>query len=864
MAVGFPFIPVITGCSDDMAQIVECDIKQQDRESGSVQRCRIEVSPFTLIRVAGVPYRLVAATAQARTWELLQKALAAERTLAASDAAVVEELHGCVPGIADNGLRRAVLALKRCAHGHRFIETGRDAETVRAALPQWPALRRLPDWLDAQMARLHALDEARAGFLQELDATARAALRDALRLPSFANGVALNAPRLYEKLVTQQDWNSGKRSNKSERSLLNYLTRAATKTSPMSTFMYTAWVPTDPAAPSSRIGAGAAYARITETHLNLGTLARLARLAMRQAQLVADPLLAPNVSVTAADGGVRAIAGSHIEMLGRAWRQERVARFTLPAGIAALLLAFDSARPLSALLHDFGELGYAEPEARRWIRQLTERGLICLAMPWTSRSACPVHSLLDSLYREPGQQAHRLAELVARMQALAEAIDERALSAGSALDTAGLYSELNGLTDAAQREVGAPFAAPFQSNITQNAVLTGVQGGFGAAFATLAEELGDMVSEHVTLSHDYQVLLAIFIDRYGVDGECANLLGFLMDHFHTFEERRVLPLAQSFKVRNAVIGVTAYVQLLADSLAQLDAGAAGLVVNLVYERGGWQSARYLSSGDPAPAASMADWLRTLAGDAEPVEILLSSDCNALQAHAAVTERALAWPGEGAERLGAAVALDPRRIALRHDSASNRLRCYDPDGREISLMYLGGAMPLPGWGISHMLVKLTEPLSFARPYHLYTAPPDGDVQVHERIASGRVVLYRAAWKVRAALLSSRLMDGTAFEQMERVVRFFDCHGIPRVCFVNAIVKAYGVEAQMVNADRLRKPTWLDIANSVCLDLLRRLCGACEWVTFHEALPGEGQVWLELDGERHVSELQLELKLTLDER
>ena len=88
-------------------------------------------------------------------------------------------------------------------------------------------------------------------------------------------------------------------------------------------------------------------------------------------------------------------------------------------------------------------------------------------------------------------------------------------------------------------------------------------------------------------------------------------------------------------------------------------------------------------------------------------------------------------------------------------------------------------------------------------------------------------------------------------------------MPSLMYVNAALNVSALDAQELNLDRYRKPMWLDFANPVCLDLLKRLAQACDSLVFREALPGPDAHWLEDNGERYVSELQFEIFVTRTE-
>ena len=88
--------------------------------------------------------------------------------------------------------------------------------------------------------------------------------------------------------------------------------------------------------------------------------------------------------------------------------------------------------------------------------------------------------------------------------------------------------------------------------------------------------------------------------------------------------------------------------------------------------------------------------------------------------------------------------------MQHDPESNRLHFFDGDGKAIRPCYLGAVMPLSTWGMSYMLVKMTEPFSLVRPNHLFSAPNEDDALIKptSRIEEDDLVLFRQSWQMKS--------------------------------------------------------------------------------------------------------------------
>lgn len=187
-----------------------------------------------IVRVAGLPLETVQRFASG-----LCDAIAArtelDARLAAARADLVEWLHREVPH-APPELRRFLLALKRDCHNGRPVHT-------RTGDPRWEEVRgrggRIADevvTLDREGAELDARFDA--DYTAELERQRRAVL-EPLENAGFRRGLALASPDLSDAarlLPTTPSAAYGRRERKAELSLLRYVTRAATKVSPFSTF----------------------------------------------------------------------------------------------------------------------------------------------------------------------------------------------------------------------------------------------------------------------------------------------------------------------------------------------------------------------------------------------------------------------------------------------------------------------------------------------------------------------------------------------------------------------------------------------------------------------------------------------------
>jgi hypothetical protein len=187
-----------------------------------------------LVRIAGLPLDTLDAFGSRLCAGIAERA-ALQARLDAARAELADRLHAAVPG-AEPELRRFLLAVRRDCHNERPLHP-------RAGDGRWPALRAAAG--EAGDAAVALDGEARAwdarfeaDYAAELERQ-RLALRAPLEDAEFVRGLALASPDLLDAvraLRALPPAASGRREHKAEQALLRYVTRAAGKVSPFSTF----------------------------------------------------------------------------------------------------------------------------------------------------------------------------------------------------------------------------------------------------------------------------------------------------------------------------------------------------------------------------------------------------------------------------------------------------------------------------------------------------------------------------------------------------------------------------------------------------------------------------------------------------
>ena len=191
------------------------------------------------------------------------------------------------------------------------------------------------------------------------------------------------------------------------------------------------------------------------------------------------------------------------------------------------------------------------------------------------------------------------------------------------------------------------------------------------------------------------------------------------------------------------IAVTVLVQFTATSEADLADGRASVVLNGVYPGCGSLSARH-AFGDSAYHRRLRrvlrEWLVSIHAPAEPIDIVLSGDCNSLQAHPRLTRRVLAWPIEPCNDVEA-VTISFERLA------TSRPRFRPPSGPRCERRRAGANLSRDDG--AHPTLGIRVLVDDAR---CSTSDPSADERDHAAVGSGRRTARRSL-AARSVALSS---------------------------------------------------------------------------------------------------------------
>ena len=823
----------------------------------------VRLAPFALLRVAAVPCHALHALAPPQTTTLVRQAFTARQEMERARPGLEDLLYRVVPTIGDRKTRGAAIRLCRDVHNGRASssapgEVGRILEPLRDE--ERTLLR---DWLHARAQAAESLAAAETALTSETEAHTRPRLW-ALSTGKFVGpALALASPELFSALeTTRSTLPRGLGASKTEKSLLRYLIRAALKTSPFSTFMHVTRLDITLDGPSARPEWRDAISMKTIT-LNRGMLARIYKEVSARFGDCAGALFRINTTIRdLGDGRLEALVGQYIALHGRPWRQERVARFRFHPVLSHVLLNLAGEHRCTELVQRFSEAGLDDQEARAFVEKLVERGLVWPQASTDGFDPEPATGLLRNLERSPLPPASAVRTAVAAMHQAAMAIADADGRTREALVRQIRSLENDVLTSLTSRSI-----APYQNVVLEDSSMCGIAGTVGDKLPNLFMELGTFLQTQIALRPEYIRLRDAFVQVYGAGGTCRDLVGFLMKVGHTLVPSHEMgasvtswrPDQQPVRAAaGATLGVTAFLQIACPDAAA--AGDALVVVNRVFEGVGWLTARFAAGAHQDHdrlRTRLRAWLAESVMPREPIDLMIGGECNDLQAHPRLTSRVFAWPGEPLlrERTGVVRA---ETAALHHDAVTGLLELADAAARPVALVYLGSVLPSPAWGIPYALTVLAQPYYLLRPDVSPPAPPSADVTCYPRRTEGHLVLGRAQWSIRTSRLRTSWFCHTGARRLLAVAEDCRAHGIPECFFVKA--QRAREPTRLDGALDARKPLWIDTRNPFCLELFERIARDVEWVIIAEALPDIDQCWTVIGGERHVSELQVEMLIS----
>ena len=826
----------------------------------------VELAPFALLRVAAIGYRYLADMTPPTLTVLVNEILDVRQKIGQMRPYLEHALYLLIPQIDDRIVRRTAIALRRDIHTGRKPRISHDKiDHFVDSLTDENLKKTLRSWIIAHDEVHTQLNDSDEVYFQSIQSYLRPRLLGILQNPGFSRALAVASPDLLSALMRHGKKNVRRtKTSKEEHSLLRYLIRASAKTSPFSTFMHVI--------PLTMVDT---WSKVEMEHLepvrhcllNRGVLTRLYKTAVCQGSASNAGLHLNNTIRDLGEGSVSAITGEYVSLFNRPWHHQRATRFRFNPVLIRRILQHTGTHTWDQWLSYIIDSGFTKEQARRFLTNLIDKELLWVE-EWTDGyDYQPTNSLLKRLEK---------ATTPSMAESLSVAIKEMHIATvefGSAggLRRTDLIKRIRTLENETNTSFGKQSADPFQDVIFEDSWMCGARGSIGGALPRMIGEVGSFLLTQIALKPEYNRLREAFLRRYGVGGCCTEVVGFLMAVGHklapvpefgtswnisTFDEE---PIPASPGVKT---GLTAYLHVVAADAKAAAAGDAVVMVNNVYERLAWQSARF-AYGDHKDIRlfrrQVKRWLEYAYAPFEPVDLMLCGHCNNLQAHYPLTDRVFVWPGEPILKSRAGRIL-PNHVRMCHNTRTNMLELKDRDEKPFTLIYLGAATPTPTWGILFALTLLAQPFYVRRPNTIPDLGSTDDLIFQPRRCEGNLVLVRATWWLRGQKIRDSWFAKTGIQRLVDVAEFCNAHQLPTVFFVRAYKNKFEL-GQTTEALTVNKPLWIDIRNPYCLELLEKIITRAEWVMITEALPDENQIWTRIDKQEHVSELQVEMMITI---
>ncbi|MBM0274986.1 lantibiotic dehydratase [Micromonospora tarensis] len=538
------------------------------------QRPEFATPDSFLARIGGLPLDTTERLAFPRTAAWANRLVDIEAELLATGERIADLLAAAVAAQpADSALRTPLINLRREVFNNRRPRDPSAATAVLAAgAPEVSAEYR--DWLDSRHRFDDELAAGDALFALEWPVR-RSALRDVAGEPALRHGLLLSSRTLDRQLpryLEAGDAPLNKRARRVERSLLEYVYRAATKTSPFSTF-------TTVCEGSFDDGSGAALRLVREhageqhhVRLNVATLGRLANAVIARADIRSE---LPVRLVTGLRSGAQRLSylrrEARASRTGGAMELSRVheSLFHLPTSELMRdltgLLGNGRTRPLRQVVDALVGLapGTRSPtDVERYLDHLLRLGLLVApALRVDIHHPDPLAGFRSALRDLDQPWAHLLADRL-------DAVDHHL----SAYPAAGLHRRRD-LLDAVGTELVRAHADLDQPDVTLPATLlyedvvlparvTADRRSWGRLTADLSVVAGVLPVFDVQLSRRL-VTKGYFRARYGAGGHTDDLLTFaheylddFFDHFVSSQlrrrpfdrENRYVPQANTFQL----------------------------------------------------------------------------------------------------------------------------------------------------------------------------------------------------------------------------------------------------------------------------------------------------------------------------
>ena len=465
--------------------------------------------PRLLVRSAGMPRSALHALRFPETVALIDRSLDAEEWCAEHAERVCDALHAAIGPVRATEAAAALIQLRRDVFNDRHPRAAPDPGFLRAHL-SGADLDLLEGWLRRREERARLLREGPGTFEREL-ADARVALGRHGGDPVLRRGIVLSSLSMHravgEHLATPPE-RRGARIGKVERSMVRYLTRAAAKNSPFSTFAVTGVATLHDAGEAAPPASGPPRSAV---RLNQALVRHLGQ------RMARHPELRPHCPVRANPNVVE--QGESWLVFSRRDAPGPPRKFVGTEEVLASVPATGAVRRVAAFVAACGgELRMGEleaalakstgggAEARSFLARLVESGILECGIPIPEGEPCGLDSIRAWIEDVPGELAARLEHELGRVAAIVEQV-----AAASADGREALLTELETVVASMLELLSEERRSGWRNHLVyEDCVAEGpvsVPGPAAAAvrdlalFARLAPLLDDAVFHRESLKH---------------------------------------------------------------------------------------------------------------------------------------------------------------------------------------------------------------------------------------------------------------------------------------------------------------------------------------------------------------------------
>jgi Lantibiotic dehydratase, N terminus len=859
------------------------------------------------VRIAGLPASALAGL-EFEALSAVAEAVSLDEQLAAEGEALSDALFEVIGGLVRSPLRSALVGLRRAVHQVRRPAKGEWNELVAKALPDTLATR-VDTWAAGLETRRALRRELPARLAEETECKL-AKLREISSEPAFRRALSQASHSLSDEL---EKWlvNAGRRPQRQKViRLAKYVVRAASKTSPYSTFAvsgFATWGWDEPAIRYMEKEQAEGVLELDGEYLRAvkGALARLPELA--------------SATLVKINPSARTVADA-VEFIGHPPREPIVSLQATPGVRACLRLIGElpgiTVAGLRSGLAEAAVTGELDT-ARRFLDRLAATGLLEFYAPVPDHAPEPIGELLRWVQASSGtalpevigllgaiqaELTHRIpvdevAAHRARQAALQRSMAELALHVRLPAAIAGTASQpavheagvarRNVAACSARRwrpalndlDVVRRWLSVFDFKLPVRIVVAAfcrerfgprATVPFGEVYRAVQDQIADGWEHRLT---DAQAdLRALFRSHEPWSIKLANRS---LPRLRALDELRREARAAALQAAGAagdlhvepdtiakvVRNWPDWIMVPSSSACYVQALEAGdsleLVLNLVHGGHGRGRSRlsYLTSlagGTPSPLTPVVAG----PGDRKAAELggLLGSTLN-VRIPSAPYE--IDYPFSVSAR-PADQRLPLSDLLVVHDPVTDRVELVsDRWGTKVMPLHLGmmANFQLPPaarfleqvFGAAYLMHPVAPVLI---PTEDFSLPED--IERYPRVSIGHVVIQRARWVVKGARIPRRSGAEDTVGYLMRLTGWMRQNGVPPRSFVR--IGSGGFRGE---DPKSRKPVYLDQANLFSMLDFEHQANASEFVIFEEAIPDPLDAAHSGDSKAHVAEFMIEL-------